>query len=319
MKAVGVFEFGGPEKLQVVALPEPEPGPGEIRLRVHGAGVNPIDLLFRGGSQAARLAGRTPPFVPGVDAAGVVDKLGPGAETRFAVGDRVVACVVPAGPHGGAYAEKVIVPAASVVRAPSRVTLFEAATLPLNGLTARLALDALALRRGDTVAISGGAGGVGGYAIQLAKAAGLTVIADAGSAPDADLVRSLGAHQVVARGEGFAEAVRAIVPSGAAGLIDGANLAGRALGAIADGGGLATLRGWPGPSERGIALHPIASTAHAQNTELLDGIRQKVDEGVLTLRLGAILPASQASAAHRRLEAGGVRGRLVLDFTSPLA
>jgi NADPH2:quinone reductase len=318
MKAVGVFEFGGPEQLEVVELPEPEPGAGEIRIRVHAAGVNMTDILFRRGSQAARLTSRKPPYVPGMDVAGVVDKLGTSTDERLAVGDRVMAYVVPAGPHGGAYAEKLVVPAASAVAAPAGATLYEAATLLLNAIAARLALDALALQRGQTVAITGAAGAVGGYAIQLAKADGLRVIGDSGSPSDEALLRSLGADHIVARGAGFAEGVRTVLPAGAPGLVDGAHMDALALGAIADGGGFATVRGWAGPSERGIVIHSIVSPTEAQNTPLLDRVRKYAEDKTLTLRVAAILPASHAATAHRRLEAGGVRGRLVLDFQSPL-
>lgn len=316
MKAIGLFEFGGPEKLTVVDVDEPRPGPSEIRIRVHAAAVNPTDTLFRRGLWAAQLKDRRPPFTPGVDAAGVVDAIGAGADGRLVVGDRVVAYVDPTGPHGGAYAEKIIVPGDSVVPAPSRASMVEAATLILNALTARLALDALRLRGGDPLLISGAPGAVGSYVIQLARAERLRVIADAGSAADEAVVRSLGADEVVPRGEGFVAAVRAIVPAGAAGFIDGAVLNEKALPAIADGAGFVTLRRWAGPTQRGIVLHAIMAPDEARNTSLLDRLRRNVDEGLLSLRAGAVLPAKEASEAHRRLEAGGSRGRIVLDFTA---
>ncbi len=179
MKAIGLTEFGGPEVLQVVDLPEPQPGPGEVRIRVHAVAVNPTDITFRSGGRAAQLAYRPPPYVPGMDVAGVVDKLGDGTVGRLAVGDPVIAYVVPMGPHGGTYAEQIVVGEASVVHAPRGFAFPEASTLLLNATTARLSLDALTLPRGTTVAVVGGAGAVGGYAIQLGKADGLTVLTDA--------------------------------------------------------------------------------------------------------------------------------------------
>jgi len=321
MKAIGVMTFGGPEVLHVVELPEPHAGAGEVRIRVHAASVNPTDTLFRAGSQAARLSGRPGPYVPGMDAAGVIDELGPETDSRLKVGDRVVAFVIPAGPHGGAYAEYVVVPAASVVLAPAGVDFPAASTLLLNGLTARLALDALALDAGQTMAVTGAAGAFGGYVIQLAKAdgltglTGLTVIADA-SRSDQTLVRSLGADYVLDRGDTFAERVRSIVPEGVPGLADGARLNHLALPAIADGGAMAVILGWDGPTERHITLHKISSTAFATNTALLDQLVRQVEQGILTLRVADVLPADQAVDAHRRLVAGSVRGRLVLDFTT---
>ncbi len=315
MKAIGLTIFGGPEVLHVVELPVPHPGVGEVRIRVQAAAVNPTDMLFRAGSQAARLRERPTPYVPGMDAAGVIDELGPNADDRLKIGDRVVAYVIPAGPHGGAYAEQIVVPAASVVLAPAGVDFPAASTLLLNGLAARLALDALALTTGQTLAVTGAAGAVGGYVIQLAKADGLKVIADA-SRSDQTLVRSLGADYILERGDTFAERVRSIVPEGVPGLVDGAFLTNLALPAIADGGAIAVIRAWDGPTERHITLHRIQSPAFATNTALLDQLVRQVEQGILTLRVADVLPADQAADAHRRLEAGGVRGRLVLDFTT---
>jgi NADPH2:quinone reductase len=151
MKAIGLTEFGAPDVLRVVDLPTPEPGPGELRIRIHAAAVNPTDATFRAGGRAAQLADRTPPYIPGMDAAGVVDKVGPGTSERLKPGDRVIMLVVPMGRHGGAYAEQVVASEASVVRAPKNATDAEAATLLLNAVAAHLALDALALSAGQPI------------------------------------------------------------------------------------------------------------------------------------------------------------------------
>ncbi|WP_342786932.1 quinone oxidoreductase family protein [Streptomyces cyaneus] len=126
MKAVGFTEFGGPEVLQVLELPAPEAGPGEVRIRVNAATVNAVDALQRGGPSGPPDA--QPPFVPGMEAAGVVDQIGPGVDTNVRVGDHVMAIVLPNGSHG-AYAEQVVVPAESVVRAPFGTTDAQAASL----------------------------------------------------------------------------------------------------------------------------------------------------------------------------------------------
>ncbi len=178
MRAVGVTEFGGPEALHVVELPEPQACPGEMRIRVRAAAVNPTDTLIRSGARAQQLKDIPPPHVPGMDVAGVLDQIGADVTTGLRIGDRVMAIVVPSGSHG-AYSEFVVVPAGSVARAPAGATVAEAATLPMNGLTVRLALDVLDLQPGQTLAVSGPAGAVGGYAVQLGKAAGLRVIAGA--------------------------------------------------------------------------------------------------------------------------------------------
>jgi NADPH:quinone reductase-like Zn-dependent oxidoreductase len=98
MKAIGLTQFGGPEVLRVFDLPVPEPGPGEVRIRVHAVAVNPTDMTFRAGGRAAELAARPTPYVPGMDVAGVVGKLGEGTDGRLAVEDRVIAYVIPFGP-----------------------------------------------------------------------------------------------------------------------------------------------------------------------------------------------------------------------------
>lgn len=316
MRAVAVEEFGGPEVLKIVELPEPQPGAGEVRIRVHAAAVNPTDVLLRSG-EIARLAPQLPPppYIPGMDAAGVIDAVGPASDGRLAVGDEVVAVVMPFGPHRGAYAEQIVVPAASVVRVPAGSGLPAASTLLMNALTVRLALDALALRPGQTLAVTGAAGAVGGYAIQLAKADGLRVIADA-SPTDHALVERLGADVILARGEELARRIRDVVPQGVDGVIDAAMLHEQILPAIADGGGIATVRGWKGPTERGIVAHPVFVTAGLTDTAKLDRLREQAEDGTLTLRVARVLPAAEAAEAHRLLEAGGVRGRLVLDFSA---
>ena len=210
-----------------------------------------------------------------------------------------------------------MVAAASVVPAPAGASFPEASTLLLNATTARLSLDALALPPGATVAVVGGAGAVGGYAIQLAKADGLTVLADVAPSDD-KLVRSLGADVVVDRRGDVAASIRSQLPGGAPGLIDTAALDALALPVVADGGGLVTLKGWAGPSERGIVIHPVASFGSATSTALFDRLRSQAQNGVLTLRVADVLPATMAAEAQRRLTAGGVRGRLVLDFSQPL-
>jgi NADPH:quinone reductase len=214
MKAIGLTEFGGPEVLGVVELPLPEPGRSEVRIRVHAAGVNPTDITFRSGGRAAQFAEHPGPYVPGVDAAGVVDKLGPGSDGRLTIGDPVSAFVVPMGVRGGSYAEYVVVPQASVVPAPGGASVWEAATLLLNATAARLSLNALALSSGQTVAIVGGSGAVGGYAIQLAKAEDSLAVLTNATGSDEELVRSLGADLIVgARGD-IASEIRRELPEG---------------------------------------------------------------------------------------------------------
>lgn len=183
----------------------------------------------------------------------------------------------------------------------------------MNGLTARQALDLLALHPGQVVAVTGAAGAFGGYVIQLAKTDGLTVVADAAPA-DEDLVRDLGADVVVRRGDDVAARIREHYPDGVDGLADGALLNGLALPAVRDGGGVATVRGYTGDGQRDLRVTPVSVRSWAQEWEKLDRLRELAAQGALTLRVADTYPADQAGAAHRHLEAGGTRGRLVLRF-----
>jgi NADPH2:quinone reductase len=307
-----VSEFGGPEMLRVHEVPDPHAGPGEVRIRVHAAAVSPTDTYVRNGARADMLRRDPPPYVPGMDAAGVVDEIGEGVTTDLSVGDHVMAIVLPKGSHG-AYSELLVVPAESVARVPAGASDAAASTLPMNGLTARLALDLLALAPGQTLAVTGAAGAFGGYMVQLGKADGLRVIADA-SPEDEALVRQLGADVVVPRGDDVAARIREVVPEGVDGLADGSVQQAKLLPAVRDGGGFAAVRGFEGETERGITIHQVWVRNYAREQAKLDRLRRQVEDGQVTLRVAATYPAEQAAEAHRRLEAGGTRGRFVIEL-----
>jgi NADPH:quinone reductase-like Zn-dependent oxidoreductase len=223
-----------------------------------------------------------------------------------------MALVIPKGSHG-AYSEQIVVDARSVVRAPAGATPVEACTLPMNGLTARLSLDLLGLKPGQTIAVTGAAGAYGGYVVQLAKADGLTVIADASEA-DEKLVASLGADVVVRRGDDVASRIRAHFPDGVDGLADGAVLKERVIPAVRDGGAFTSVRGFQGVPQRGIRFSTTLVRQYENEFEKLDRLRQQVEAGAITLRVAATYPPERAGEAQRRLEAGGTRGRLVIQF-----
>lgn len=311
MRGVGVLEFGAPDVLQMIDLPEVHAGPDEIRVRVHAASVNPTDVLLRTGVER-HVRQVAPPYVPGMDAAGVIDEIGPRTETDLTIGAPVMAMVVPVGSHG-AYCESIILSIDSVTKAPEGFSHSEVATLPMNGLTARLSLDQLALRSGQIIAVTGAAGAYGGYVIQIAKHEGLRVIADA-SPSDESLVNALGADVIVSRGDDFSQQVRRVVPDGVDGLADGAVLSQVAIGAVRDGGTFASVRGWGGTGERDITFHRTSIRDYDHRSDLLDQLRQLVEARVVTLRVAGTYEPGQASEAHRRLEAGGTRGRCVIVF-----
>lgn len=275
------------------------------------ATVNPTDMGMTSGRQAATLDALTPPYVPGMELAGTIDAVG--ADVDWQVGDRVMAIVLPMRTGRGGQAELVIAPAQSVAQVPDGMSLQAAATIPMNGLTARRALDLLALKSGQTVAVTGAAGAVGGYVVQLAVADGLRVIG-VSAAGDEALVRGLGAHDFVARGDAMIHNILQLAPGGVAGLVDTAVIGRPLLPAIRDGGGLAVVRGWEGDVERGITVHQVRVSDYALNHSALDRLGQMASQGKLTPRIAETFPPERAAEAHRKLAAGGVRGRLIIVF-----
>jgi NADPH:quinone reductase len=312
MRAVGVMVHGGPEALKVVNVPEVHTGPDQVRIRVHAAAVNPTDLFVRNGARAEQQKVDPPPYVPGMDAAGIVDEVGAGVSTGVRVGDAVMAMVLPKGSHG-AYREQIVLNARAVVRAPTATTHVQACTLPMNGLTARRSLDLLGLSSGQTLAVTGAAAAYGGYVIQLAKTEGLTVIADASEVDEA-LVASLGADIVVRRGNDVASRILQHFPKGVDGLADGAVLNELVIPAVANGAAFTSVRGFKGVQQRDIRFTTTFVREYDCEFEKLDRLRQLVEAGSLTLRVADTYPPERAGEAHQRLEAGGTRGRLVIQF-----
>jgi len=306
------MRYGGPEALEVVDVPEVHAGPGEVRLRVHAAAVNPTDTYVRNGDRAAMQKVDPPPYVPGMDAAGIVDEVGDGVTTGIAVGDRAMAIVVPKGAHG-AYRESIVLPAESVTRAPAGSSHAEACTIPMNGLTARMSLDLLGLQPGQVLAVTGAAGAYGGFMVELGKAAGLVVVADA-SERDTELVRRLGADVVLPRGDDFAARVRSLHPDGVDGLADGSVQNELVIPAVRDGGAFTSVRGFLGEPQRDIAFTATFVTKYFKRHAELDELRALAEAGRLTMRVAGVHPADRAAEAHRLLEAGGIRGRQVIEF-----
>jgi NADPH:quinone reductase len=311
MRAVGFTEFGDPSVLGIVTVSKPSPGPGQVLVRVEAATVNPTDLGFRRGGRALP-PGMEPPFIPGMDLAGVIDAVGPEV-AQWQPGNRVMAAVSPWVAGGGAQAEYRVVTEDQLAKVPDGWSPTEAATLPMNGMTVRTALDMLALPAGATLAVTGSAGIVGQYAIQLGRHEGLTVIGDA-KPEDEALCQSFDAHHVVSRGAAMAAAVRELYPDGVDAVIDAALLGPSVLPAVRDGGQLLAVRPFQGETERDVKIQLVQVGQHLHEGQRLAELADLVRDGVLTLRVADALPAARAAEAHRRLEAGGVRGRLVLTF-----
>lgn len=333
MRAVVVRTFGGPEALEVAEVPTPAPDRGQVRIRVRAAAVNPVDAFVRSGlaTQVGMLPERDSVGV-GWDVAGTVDATGPGVD-RFAVGDEVIGLSDRLDIAVGGYAEYLVLDTDAVARAPRGVSFELAATLPLNALTAAQALDLLDPHAGQTLLVTGAAGAVGGYAVQLAAAQGLRVVATADAA-DERLVRTLGAAEFLPRGGELGARVRALVPDGddrASGVdgvgggsggdrvgggsgvdaaLDAAVVGVRALDAVRAGGAFVTVRGGAEPPPlRGIRVHNVWVRADGRRLAELVGL---VEAGRLTPRVAETFPLEKAAEAHRRLAEGRLRGRLVL-------
>jgi NADPH:quinone reductase-like Zn-dependent oxidoreductase len=317
MRAVVVRTYGGPEALEIEELPLPVPGPGQIRIRVRAAAVNPVDVFVRSG--IAALAGMLPDRAGvgiGWDVAGEVDAVGPAlvaaassAGAAFAVGDRVVGLSDRLDVPTAGYADYLVLDADSVAAAPRDVSFEAAATLPLNGLTAAQALAGLGLRAGRTLLVTGAAGAVGGYAVELAVAAGLRVVAVA-SERDRELVLGFGAELFVPREAELGAAVRALVPGGVDGVLDAATIGVRAHDALRGGGSFASVTG-PAtpPALRGTRVHTVFVRADGRQLAELVAL---VEAGTLTLRVAETFPLEKVASAHQRFAEGAVRGRLVL-------
>jgi NADPH2:quinone reductase len=308
MRAMAVESFGGPEELHAVRLPVPQPGPGEIRVRVAAVAVNPTDIMLREGAHVSHLGSSPFPYVPGMDFAGTVDALGDDCSGRLHLDDHVMGISNPLSRLGGSYADYVIVSEAAAVTVPAGADLFAATTILMNGLTARLAVDAITPGPDRVLAVTGSAGAVGGFAVQLAIDDGWDVIADAPQLAADRLV-------TVARGPGFVTSILDRVPAGVDGVIDGALLGSPILPAIRDGGAVIVLRDVDIVSERGIRITRVRVSGAAEQTDRLELLRDQFAGGILTARIADVLPAERAGEAHARLAAGSVRGRIVLDFT----
>ena len=308
-KAVTYKALGGPEVIEYVERTVRAPAAGEVRIEVKAAAVNPVDLMFRDPGWP----NMTSNIVPGMDAAGVIESVGPGV-SRIHPGQKVIAAVNPARPEGGALAQHIVVPAASVVPIPEGVSLAQAPILLMTGLTALNAREIAGLKKGQILAVSGGAGLLAQYAIAAAKRQGIKVIADANPA-DAELVRGYGADIVVERGPGFAEAIRREPPNGVDALLDTASLGEESFGAIRDGGIYIPVRGWGDkPAERGIKIKPVSVSGVLERTEWLELLRNMVASGEIKLRVVEEYAPTKAADAQRALVAGSPRGRPVILF-----
>ena len=304
MHVAEVTAFGAPEVLRLAERPDPAPAPGEVVVRIRAATVNPTDLSVRSGQARARMPDLRPPIVPGWDLAGEVTAVGSEAD-GFAPGDRVVG-MIPFGRIGGrvgAYAQAAAVDPGWLAPLSTDVDDAIAATLPLNALTARQALDMIAAPPGATLLVTGASGAVGGFATQLAVREGLRVLAQA-SHDDEEWVASLGAAEVLPRATDLAT----IGPVDA--VLDAVPLGPACTAALRDGA-IAVFTRPPQPPEppRGLRFETVLVQSDAA---ALRALAADLEAGRLRTRVAEVLSLADAARAHALTEAGGLRGKVVL-------
>ncbi|GJJ20367.1 MULTISPECIES: NADP-dependent oxidoreductase [Mycolicibacterium] len=322
MRAMVLDEFGGPEVLHVADIERPRAAACGVIVRVAYAGVNPADWKTREGWLAPFFEYRFP-FVLGFDAAGVVAEVGEQV-TDLAVGDRVVTASNMGRGERGTYAQYVASDRERVVKLPDTVPFPDAAALPTAGVTCWEALfDVGGTGAGSTVLINGGAGGMGSYAIQLARMAGAKVAATCGPA-NLDYVRALGADLAIDyRAGGVADAVRQWAPDGVDLVVDtvGQGTLLDSIELVRRGGTvtpIATLiadEPMPDPAraaELGVSVVPTMSN-YANQERQLNALVAALGAGKIRAPQLEILPLDQAAEAHRRVAAGHVRGKILLE------
>jgi NADPH:quinone reductase len=302
MRAVVVAALGGPEVLQVVERPDPVPAAGAVLVRVRAVCVNPADI----GARVGQIPGGPvpPPFLLGWDIAGEVVEVGAGV-TDLSVGESVVGMIPWYHTRGaiGGYAQLVAADAEWLVPVPADLDPVVASTVPLNALTARRALDIMALSEPATILVTGASGAVGGFAAQLAARAGHRVLASA-THDDEEWVRSLGVDTVLPRSADLA--ANGPVPA----VLDAVPMGEPAGAAVADGGVLVTTRPTPPVDPaRGVRQEIVMVRL---DRPALRALVEAVADGQLRTRVAATVPLAEAAEAHRRVEAGGLRGKLVL-------
>ena len=308
MKAAYLTGHGGPENFVYGDMPDPVAGPGEVVVDVHAASVNAADYKVRlGGGAYSGAANLKFPYILGRDFSGIVAGLGPGV-TDFAIGDAVFG-VMDAGVEG-CYAEKVKIAAAIIARKPDRLSHADAAALALTGLTAIWALeDTARLQRGETILIQGGAGGVAGFAIQLAKYIGASVVTTA-SAYNHDYVRRLGADRVIDyNADDFAKSV-----SHCDVVFDtvGGEVQLRSYSVLKPGGRLVWIAPAPAGSSPPRSDVEVLRPRVARDRAHLERIKELLFAGAVKAPAITRYPLAEAGRAHRISEGRHLQGKLVL-------
>lgn len=318
MKAIRVHEFGDPEVMRLEEVPEPQLGPEQVLIKVHAAGVNPVDTYIRTGVYAIK---PSLPYTPGSDASGTVEAVGKGVK-RIKVGDRVYT----AGTISGAYAEKVLCFESQVHSLPQRVSFAQGAALNVPCSAAYRALFQRARATpGEVVLVHGASGGVGITAVQFSRATGMTVIGTAGTEQGRHLVAEQGAHHVLDHrsGDHFEEVLKLTDHRGVDVILEllaNVNL-GRDLGILAAGGRVVVI------GSRGTAeINPrdmigrdttilgmsIFNATERETISIHAAIGAGLENGTLRPVIGQQIPLAEASHAHRTIIEAAALGKIIL-------
>jgi NADPH:quinone reductase len=314
VRAMIIPEFGGPDLFEERDVERPEPGPGEILVRVCATSANPVDTKLRADGSSR---GLEPPVILGGDVSGIIEEVGSGV-TDLAVGDEVYYSPEVFGPgSNGSYAEYHVARADIVAKKPTSLSHEEAAAVPLAGGTAYEAIvRRLAVRVGETVLIHGGAGGVGSFAVQIARASGARVLASAGT-HNQNTLQELGADVTIdyTSEDVFEVALDDTAGEGVDAVFDtaGGDLIARSIQATRVFGRLASIISLQGDFTPGYRLN---QTFHGvlllRERARLDEMTRLIERGQMRPLIDEVLPLNQVARAHERLESGHGRGKVVL-------
>jgi NADPH2:quinone reductase len=305
MRAITYSRYGGSDVLELTEQPTPTVGDDSVLVRVRATSVNPVDWKVRAGYLDPIMDVEFP-VVPGWDVAGVVERVGLDTP-ELQVGDEVYGYVRRDWVHGGTFAEFVAAPVRTLARKPSTLSFEEAAAVPLVGLTAYQTIRRAGVRAGQTVLVHAAAGGVGAFAVQIARSLGARVIGTA-SERTHEYLRGLGASPVE-YGDGLVDRVRALAPDGVDVVLDfgGDDLVGTSKALLADGGTVASIVDAAARDELGgqyVWVRP--------STEDLDALTALIDAGTVKVDVAEVFELADAAAAHEASQTGHVRGKVVV-------
>jgi len=307
MKAAQISEYGDPSVVKIVEVKKPEVKPGYVLVKVQAAGLNPYDTTVRSGSVKDAIPQELP-ITLGGDIAGIVAEVGPGV-TGFNVGDIVYGQANVVAGNSGAFAEYAVTKAEQIGKAPSNLSIQEAASISLIGVSALQALTQhIDLKSGQKIFITGGAGGIGSIAIQLSKHLG-AYVATSASGGGIEIARSLGADEVFDyKTQDYTQSLSGY--DAAYDTVGGDELE-RIVSILKDGGIAVSMAGQPEEKQGIISI----SQGTVVNTSKLNNLKELIEKGVIKPKIGKMFPLDEVQDAFRARESGAISGKIVLDIS----